>query len=140
MVRRMIAISCPDCGKPVLWHLRHEHRCQKSKPKLEGLWDDVKRERYAELEPKPQKSKPAKNPTTKPVAKTVPSKSISPSSRRIITPPEPVTTPARNYGSEEEQREAEVRRVTEWRKKPENRAKYNAYQRKRRAAQKALKS
>jgi hypothetical protein len=116
MVRRMIAISCPDCGKPVLWHLRDEHRCA-------------------------QKSKPARKPTTSPVTKTEASSVSSPSSLRIITPPEPVTTPAaRNYGSEEEQREAEVRRVTEWRKKPENRAKYNAYQRKRRAAQKAPKS
>ena len=115
----MIVIACPDCGKHLLWHLAHEHRCDKQ----------------------PQKSSPKRKPTVKPVAKTEPSKSSSPSSRRIDGPP--VTTPARNYAGNYEQaegaqRKAEVQRVTEWRKKPENRAKYNAYQRKRRAAKKSL--
>ena len=111
----MIYIRCSDCGALIAAHLKHEHHCA-------------------------QKSKPKRKPTTKPVAKTAARSKNSPSSRRIATPPEPVATPARNYpaitSSEEAQREAEVRRVTEWRKKPENRAKYNAYQRQWRAAKK----
>ena len=38
-----------------------------------------------------QKSSPSRKPTTSPVTKTEMSKSISPSSRRTVDPPEPVS-------------------------------------------------
>ena len=68
----MIAIKCPDCGAPVLWHLAHEHRCVHNHGAAPGQ--------------KPQKSKPAKKPTTRPVAKTAASSRNSPSSRRMEPP------------------------------------------------------
>jgi hypothetical protein len=57
---------CEKCGAPV--RSDEEHHCA-------------------------QKSKPSKKPTTSPVAKTEASSVSSPSSRRTVSPPEPVITP-----------------------------------------------
>jgi hypothetical protein len=65
----MIAITCPKCGKALLWHLAHEHRCDKQ----------------------PQNIRPKRNPKAKPVPQTASSSSPSPSSRRINPQPRNLT-------------------------------------------------
>ena len=114
----MIAITCPDCGKALLWHLAHEHRCDKQ----------------------PQNIRPKRNPIAKPVPQTASSSSPSPSSRRISMPPvsapgaAPVSAPP--VGA---QRKAAARaRSKLW--KQENRPLYNDYMRRYRARQKAQKA
>ena len=98
----MIVVSCPDCGKPLLWHLAHEHRCdkqpRKSKPPMVrcAMCDESYPLHLAREHKCAQKSSPAKKPTTSPVTKTVASKSISPSIRRTVDPPESVRPPQSN--------------------------------------------
>jgi hypothetical protein len=59
----VFAKPCPKCGVDV--RSDEEHQCQKSKP--------------------------ARKPTTAPVEKTIASSRNSPSSRRTVSPPEPVS-------------------------------------------------
>jgi hypothetical protein len=104
----MIAVTCPDCGKALLWHLAHEHRCDKQ----------------------PQNIRPKRKPSVKPVPQTPSSSSPSPSSRRIDTPP-PVDTPSKPVDTP-----TVSTRLQRWR--AANRERYNAGMRDYRARRKAL--